>query len=400
MPKRKHPSNEKDTETKTPAEFFAENQQIAGFDNDGKSMYTTLRELIENALDASESISQLPQIQISIQEIEASSLSLLHGLEPHLHTRKNQKKKRKKNIVSRKVKTLGANLYKITVCDNGCGMQHEKIPNLLGRVLSGSKYGVRQTRGKFGLGAKMALIWSMKSTGLPITVFSAQCKGEKNNTPDFVSFVKLEIDLQKNCPIIHNHDKFNNVPSKPIFLNGRGTEITMIIRGNWRTYQGRIKSYLQQLAVITPYADISLRYISNKKSSGGIKNLQPPYNSFTVNIQTMPLPPRDSLPHPSAIDNISLKHLLRECSSSMTLETIFSTKLCCISKQLANRITNELGERFINMKKCNEMSSADIQYIVQLLHAARSIPQPNPDCLSPANAYNLRLGIMYVLFFF
>jgi hypothetical protein len=27
-------------------------------------------------------------------------------------------------------------------------------------VLSGTKYGVRQTRGKFGLGAKMALLWS------------------------------------------------------------------------------------------------------------------------------------------------------------------------------------------------------------------------------------------------
>ena len=38
---------------------------------------------------------------------------------------------------------------------------------MLGRVLSGTKYGVKQTRGKFGLGAKMALIWSKMSTGAP-----------------------------------------------------------------------------------------------------------------------------------------------------------------------------------------------------------------------------------------
>jgi len=38
------------------------------------------------------------------------------------------------------------------------------------RVLSGSKYGLRQTRGKFGLGAKMALIWSKQSTGMPVEV--------------------------------------------------------------------------------------------------------------------------------------------------------------------------------------------------------------------------------------
>lgn len=49
-------------------------------------------------------------------------------------------------------------------------MAHKDIPEMLGRVLSGTKYGVKQTRGKFGLGAKMALIWSKMSTGLPIEV--------------------------------------------------------------------------------------------------------------------------------------------------------------------------------------------------------------------------------------
>ena len=32
--------------------------------------------------------------------------------------------------------------------DNGSGMPHTDIPNMLGRVLSGTKYGVKQTRGK------------------------------------------------------------------------------------------------------------------------------------------------------------------------------------------------------------------------------------------------------------
>ena len=39
---------------KSPAEFFAENQIIAGFDNPGKSLYTSIRELVENSLDAAE----------------------------------------------------------------------------------------------------------------------------------------------------------------------------------------------------------------------------------------------------------------------------------------------------------------------------------------------------------
>ena len=53
------------------------------------------------------------------------------------------------------------------------GMETKKVSEFLGRVLSGSKYGVKQTRGKFGLGAKMALIWSKKSTGLPIEIRTA-----------------------------------------------------------------------------------------------------------------------------------------------------------------------------------------------------------------------------------
>jgi len=51
-----------------------------------------------------------------------------------------------------------AAFFKVTCKDNGRGMPHDDIPNMLGRVLSGTKYGLRQTRGKFGLGAKMVNI--------------------------------------------------------------------------------------------------------------------------------------------------------------------------------------------------------------------------------------------------
>lgn len=70
-------------------------------------------------------------------------------------------------------------------------MPHDDIPDLLGRVLSGTKYGVKQTRGKFGLGAKMALIWSKMSTGLPIEIWSAM------REQSFVSHYKLDIDIHR-----------------------------------------------------------------------------------------------------------------------------------------------------------------------------------------------------------
>ncbi len=48
-----------------------------------------------------------------------------------------------------------------------------------------------QTRGKFGLGAKMALIWSKMTTGLPFDILSAR-PGAKS-----MSHYVLDIDIHK-----------------------------------------------------------------------------------------------------------------------------------------------------------------------------------------------------------
>ena len=54
-------------------------------------------------------------------------------------------------------------------------------------------------RGKFGLGSKMALIWSKKSTGLPIEIQSAHTTDPGRN-PSHVSRCILDIDINRNQP--------------------------------------------------------------------------------------------------------------------------------------------------------------------------------------------------------
>jgi len=169
---KKSKSKQEVQESKSPAEFFAENQAIAGFDNMGKSLYTTIRELVENSLDACESVNVLPDIVLKIEEmtqIDFNELRGVHGsggksgaVDEGLFKKKgatgNGSAVKNEGSESAQKKKKGARnedaYFRITVRDNGCGMSHDAIPNLLGRVLSGSKYGVRQTRGKFGLGAK------------------------------------------------------------------------------------------------------------------------------------------------------------------------------------------------------------------------------------------------------
>ena len=69
---------------KSPAEFFQDNKGIAGFENAGKSLYTTLREFIENALDAAEAIGTLPEIDIAVEEVSVSQYESLIGLKAHV----------------------------------------------------------------------------------------------------------------------------------------------------------------------------------------------------------------------------------------------------------------------------------------------------------------------------
>ncbi|GJM99710.1 hypothetical protein PR202_ga16837 [Eleusine coracana subsp. coracana] len=284
---------------KSPAEFFAENKNIAGFDNPGKSLYTTMRELVENALDSAESISELPDIEITIEEITKSKFNTMIGLvdrervDEALYDDFESDKAREKRLakearfqetqaknaaLGKKVKEAPtvrakgrgeAAFFRVTCKDNGRGMPHDDIPNMLGRVLSGTKYGLRQTRGKFGLGAKMALIWSKMSTGLPIDIKSAM-KGQ-----NYISFCRLDIDIHKNVPHVHLHEKKANKD------HWHGAEIQVVIEGNWTTHRSKILHYMRQMAVITPYAQFLFRFLSDAAD----KNLTVSWNSYKINQQ-------------------------------------------------------------------------------------------------------------------
>jgi DNA topoisomerase VI subunit B len=213
----------------------------------------------------------------------------------------------------------GPVFYRVTVADNGKGMSHEDIPNMLGRVLSGTKYGVRQARGKFGLGAKMVLIWAKQTTGQPI---EARCSAMRacaergcvcmrvhahrkralradassafaqvRSAPPgqaFVSVYSLDLDLRSNAPAVRSAEKERNEE------RWHGTRVSVLIRGAWATYGARIVKYLRQLAVITPYAAITFRYTSE---AGGRSDVA---MRFARRTGHMPPPPQETMHHPAA----------------------------------------------------------------------------------------------------
>lgn len=167
--------------------------------------------------------------------------------------------------------------YDIQCIDNGSGIHPDHVGDLLGRVLSGSKHGIKQTRGKFGLGAKMALIWSKKSSGLPITIRTAYSTSPSVR-PSHVSTIVLDMDIRKNEPrILSKKDMSMSTflrNTNPLDISSssdtegwsRGVDMTVTIAGSWSTTRSRVLQYFQQLAVITPYAHLCLQFISAKDS--------------------------------------------------------------------------------------------------------------------------------------
>ncbi|KAH1033593.1 hypothetical protein J1N35_045767 [Gossypium stocksii] len=389
---------------KSPAEFFAENKNIAGFDNPGKCLYTTVRELVENALDSAEAISELPVIEITIEEIVKSKFNSMIGLvdrervdealyDDYETAKAREKrlakearaqeiqaknaalgKKIKEHAVSKSSKGRGeASFYRVTCRDNGRGMPHDDIPNMFGRVLSGTKYGLKQTRGKFGLGAKMALIWSKMSTGLPIEI-SSSMRGQ-----NYLSFCRLDIDIHRNIPHIHLHDKRDNKDK------WHGAEIQVVIEGNWSTYRSKILHYMRQMAVITPYAQFLFKFVSDAPD----KNVT---IKFARRTDVMPPVPVETKHHPSSVDILLIKRLIAE-TSKQNLMQFLQHEFVNIGKPLAERLIGEMGPEFSPKMAVKSLTDQQIVRIHQLFRQAK-FDDPSGDCLSPAGEYNLRLGII------
>ncbi len=89
----------------SPSEFFYSNRDLAGFSNPTRSLYTAVREFVENALDACDQKGILPDVHLTIKAVEPDKPD--------------------------------PKPYILTVKDNGPGIDAEHIPLAFGTVLYG-----------------------------------------------------------------------------------------------------------------------------------------------------------------------------------------------------------------------------------------------------------------------
>lgn len=334
------------------ADFFYRNRDIAGFTNPARAIFSSIRELVENSLDAAEQVKVPPDIYIRLSyEDEEKFETEITG---------------EKEAEDEEAETFEIGVYKLRVMDNGSGVPARHIPAAFGQVLFGSKYKLKQARGTFGLGGKMAILYGQITTHKPALI--------KSST-DMVKIYEysLMLDIQKNRPIILDRKILVNKES------WRGNLVEFSLEGDYRKAMSRVLEYLKQTALVTPYANIT--FIDPK---GRL------YLFKRVTIK-MPPPAKETKPHPYGVDIETIQRLIRVTPYNNMFDFM---------KNHFHRVGDKTAERFLESARINpsqDPRGLKPDEIVRLVHMMKHFDgfmAPDASCLSPLGEELLKAGIL------
>ena len=316
------------------SDFFYRNRDIAGFTNPSRAIFVAIREIVENSLDAAES----------------------HKIPPNIYVR----------LSFEGEATRDTQIYKLHVEDNGSGIQPRFIPSAFGQILYGSKYKLKQTRGTFGLGGKMALLYGQITTHKAAIVTSST--GDTNKIYSF----SLMIDIQRNRPIIIDRKVMINKDG------WRGTIVEFTLEGDYLRSMPKILEYFKQTAMVNPYANIS--FVDPKGR----------FYKFNRGTTEMPEPPKETLHHPYGVD-VELLQRLISVSSSPNMSDFLRTNF--------HRVGDITAQKFLEFsslsptKNPKKLTHEEIVKLTQNLKRFKDFLPPDASCLSPLGEELLRAGI-------
>ncbi len=318
----------------SPSDFFYRNRDLAGFTNPSRALYSTVRELVENSLDACELERILPEVYVRITPYDP-------------------------------METVDPKKYIIRVQDNGPGVEPDKVPEAFGKVLYGSKYKLRQSRGMFGLGGTMAILYGQITSNKPVTI-ETSVDGVKRYC------YKLMIDIEKNKPIV--------VEKRIEDGDGlHGTVVELVMEGDYLRSSTKIQEYFKHTALVVPYANITF--------------VDPNGRIFYYLRTTteMPPPPKETLPHPHGIDVEFMRRTIRQ-SGEENLAKFLSKRFHRVGLKTAIKFLQYAG--IDPNRSPKSLADEEIVNMVTAMHRYEEFLPPDAGCLSPLGENILAAGIV------
>jgi DNA topoisomerase-6 subunit B len=243
-------------------------------------------------------------------------------------------------------------------------VEAEHVPKAFGRIFYGSKYRLRQSRGMFGMGGTMAVLYAQITTNRPAEIVTST-DGVKAH--DFA----ITIDIEKNNPIILRHDVVD--------AGGwRGTQVKIELEGDYFRSAARIQDYLRETALVTPYADISFVDPNGRLMT------------FVRGTGEMPEPPRETLPHPHGLDVEAVKRLIRGWKGGST-ERFMVKNFHRVGDKIARDFLASSG--FDPAADPRSLTGDQVVKFTEALHSYEKFLPPDARCLSPLGEQIFTAGI-------
>ena len=294
------------------AEFFAKNRHLLGFDNKRKALMTTIKEAVDNSLDACEESGILPEIIVEVID-------------------------------------MGNDRFRVVVEDNGPGIVKKQVPKIFAKLLYGSKFhSMRQSRGQQGIGISAAVLYAQLTTGKPAKIIS------RISPKDEPYCCELMLDTQRNQPKIITEGTKE-------WKKDHGTRVELDLEASYIGGSQSIDEYLKQTAITNPHATI---IYTNPKAEQII---------FSRATDQPPKIAKEIKPHPEGVELGILLNMLHD-SEHRTLQAFLVNEFSRVSSNTAKQICE--NARLLSNQDPKEMSREQAEQLMQGIQQTKLIAPP------------------------
>ena len=329
------------------SEFFTKNRHLLGFDNPSKALLTTIKEAVDNSLDACEEAGILPEITVEVRDLALDAKG-----EGEL--------------------TKGEGRFVVVVEDNGPGIVKAQVPKIFGKLLYGSKFHrLKQSRGQQGIGISAAAMYGQLTTGQPIRVVSRTGKGKPAHG------FEIQIDTRKNNPVVTRDEALD------AWHQEHGTRVELEIVANWQQGQRFVSRYVEHTALANPHATV--HYVRPRQER----------LTFPRATEELPKEAVEIRPHPHGVELGALM-LMAQDSKSRDVKGFLQSAFSRVSSTVAD----EIVERAKITGKVRPRDVAEDRELAERLHRAigeTKIMNPPVNCLSPIGDELMRRGLISFL---